>query len=220
VFSHEIAAFCLIFFLYLLFESTRLDPTLKGIGRAYIAGFFIVGVGGLAFSVSYPGGLDASNAICDSLKNLGLNQDICTGAITWLRYDGSYGLAEVTKRIPQYLLFYPILLILAVVPLFLSDWWKERLPLLFLGFVSLIPLFFVAIDWGRFIHIYIFMIFVSFLFDSCNKKIVIYKIPLITVIIYASFWGIPHCCAQRPTLGIVSASLRVLRKLIILTPWH
>lgn len=220
VFSHEIAVFCLIFFLYLLFESTRLDPTLRGIGRAYIAGFFIAGVSGLVFSVSYPGGLGASNTICHSLKNLGLNQNICAGAIEWLSYDSRYGLAAVTKKIPQFLLLYPLLLILAVVPLFLSDWWKGRLPLLLLGFVSLIPLFCVALDWGRFIHIYIFMIFVSFLFDSCNKKITIQKLPLIAVIIYASFWGIPHTFSQMSTYGIVIRGLIVLRKLIILTPWH
>ncbi len=204
VFSHELSVFCLIFFLYLLFESTRSDPALKNIGRAYIAGFFTVGVTGLVFSVYYHGGPGASDAICDSLKNLGLHQDICDGAIKWLHYNAGDGLAIVAACIPQYLFIYPALLILSVIPLFLSDWWKERLPLLFLGFVSLIPLFSVALDWGRFIHIYIFMIYVSLLFDSCNKKITIRKFPLIAVIMYASLWSIPHYRALEPAAGLLS----------------
>ena len=219
VFSHESAVFCLIFFLYLLFESTKSDPALKGIGRAYIAGFLIAGAGGLVFSVSYPGGLYESNAICDSLKNIGLNQKICEGAIKYLRNDYNYALTSVAKVIPQYLLYYPIYLILAAVPLFLSDWWKKRLPLLILGFVSLIPMFIVALDWGRFIHIYIFMVFVSILLDTCNNSTHIRKIPLIAVIIYTGVWGMPYF-APTPSLGVLGKGLSAIHALYALTPWH
>lgn len=215
VFSHEIAAFCLIFFLYMLFESTGLNPILKRIGRMYVVGFLIAGVAGLAFSFYRPGGLGASSAICDSLVKLGLNRNICDGAIEWLSNDARYALSTVADHIPYFLPYYFTLLILAIIPLFLSDWWKKRLLLLLLGFGSLIPLFFVAIDWGRFIHIYIFMVFVSFLFDSCNERITIHKLklPLIIVIIYASFWGLPHSGSEEPALCI---ALRILRRLVLL----
>jgi len=200
VFSHEIAAFCLVFFLYLLFESKTFDPTKKGIIRFYLICFSIAGVSGLTFSVLYPGTVDTSNAICESIKILGLNQDICEGSIDSLKYDLSYGSAEVIKRFPQYLRFYPILIILSMIPVFLTDWWKKRLLLILSGFISMIPLFIIAIDWGRFIHVYIFMTFVFLLFDSCNNFIEFKKVPLGFVLMYVCLWGIAHADTHLPSL--------------------
>lgn len=213
VFSHEISVFCLIFPLYLLFKSTKSNPTLRGIGRAYIAGFIIASAAGFMLSVFHSGGIEASNLICDSLKNRDLNKDICAGAIKWLGFDAIYALNAVADNIALYVLVYTPLLILAAIPLFLTNWWRGRLPLIIWGFVSLIPLFFIALDWGRLIHIYVTMIFVSFLFDSCNEEIVIQKYPLIAVLIYSSFWSIPHWCPSRAPLGIFELSYRVMQKL-------
>lgn len=213
VFSHELAVLCLIFFIFLIHEATKNDEKKRAIGWAYIAGFVVVGSTGLLFSLANTGDANQAALICDSLEHAGMKHDLCGGAIQWLGYDTSYGLRQVGGYLFQYSYTYPFLLLLAVLPLFLTDWWKPRLIILLLGFASLLPLYFVAIDWGRWIHIYIFMIFVTLFFDSSTEKITIRKLPLISVLLYASLWGIPHFHATRPLFGIFEVVLNAYSKL-------
>jgi len=77
-----------------------------------------------------------------------------------------------------------------------------------LGLLCAMPLFAVATDWGRFIYIQVTSIFLlCLLVDSCqgeknrltvlieNQKIHIWlPIILIVLYLYATSWGIEHCC--------------------------
>lgn len=206
--SHELTFLTLIFFIYLIYEATKDDENKCTIGRAYIAGFIIVGVVGLLFALDNTGDANKAELIRESLERSGLKHDICDGAIKWVGFDNRYVLKSVPNNLRDYLTAYPPLFLMSILPLLLTDWWKGRLPILLLGFCSLLPLYVVAIDWGRWIQIYIFMIFITLMFDSCKKKINIKKTPLILVILYAVSWSVPHCCAQRPRLGIFDVLLR------------
>jgi len=210
VFSHELAASCIIFFVHLLFEHTRSDANLRSIGRVYITGFIIVAVAGLLFSFIFPGTIDTADKICESLQHRGLTSDICSGAIKALGVDSSSGWKQVMARIQHYAFLYPPLFVLAMIPLSLTDWWSRRLPVLLVGFVFVAPLFLVAKDWGRWIHVYFSMISVLLLCDSSNIKTRIYKLPLIGVIIYAGVWSIPHSGASLPGFGMCSVAYRIV----------
>jgi len=211
VFSHEAAVLCVFFFVYLLFECTQPEPGLRGMGRVYMAGFSAAAVAGLLFVVSYQGTADASVMICKSLERRGLSPDICGGAIQWLGFDVRYAWNQVSFK--KYILVYPLLFLLSAAPLFLTGWWKRKLPVLLVGLGFVLPLFVVAIDWGRWIHIYCFMIFTLLLFDSSRERTTIYRLPLIVVAAYGGLWCIPHLNAGHPCLGIFSLVYKILERL-------
>jgi hypothetical protein len=194
VFSHEIASLTLVFFLfplYIVYKHQSI-PNKKIIlfGAAYV----LVAIGGLALSVLFPGDLKTAERICISLINRGLQPDICDGAIQYLSYGASHGLNEVMTKIQSryYFLIYPLLLALALLPIFLTDWWRTRWPILVLGFISLIPLFAVGMDWGRWIVIFATLVLMSVMFDGTLRPLNTRKISLTAVILYAVLWSIPH----------------------------
>ena len=72
--------------------------------------------------------------------------------------------------------------------------------------ISLTPclcLFFLGVDWGRWIHI-IFMILIMYFSQFKFKKIIIpknnYFILASIILVYVTSFGIPHCCAKNITL--------------------
>ena len=194
VFSHEIASLTLVFFLFPLYVIYKLQSSSAKEVIAFGTAYVLVAICGLALSVLFPGDLKTAEGICMSLITRGMKPEICDGAIQYLTYGASHGIQEVATKIQakQYLTIYPLVLALALLPVFLTDWWRTRLPILILGFISLIPLFVVGMDWGRWIVIYASLIFLSMLFDGTLGQIKTRKISLAAIILYATLWSIPH----------------------------
>ena len=99
---------------------------------------------------------------------------------------------------------YSVLLILSIVPIFILDWFsslKNKLLILF-SFIFISPLFLIGLDWGRWIHMYIYFIFTIILSDSVYKNLVIKKIPTLVIMGYLTLWSIPHCCTDKIGNGI------------------
>ena len=213
VLSHEIAAICVIFFLYIIFRAMQRNSTMRLDGRYYLFGFAAVALIGLLFSTLYSGGAGASGPICQSLIEKKLDSAICGGAIVWLDRSALYGFDKVIEEMPGYLFAYGPLFAMALVPLFITDWWKRNLSIILLGFIFLLPVFFVAIDWGRFIHIYIFLIFILLIFDSCHEKIEIKMLSALSIFAYCCLWSIPHCCSPRPGFGVIEFVFKLVEKI-------
>ncbi|WP_437894371.1 hypothetical protein [Sorangium sp. So ce124] len=81
---------------------------------------------------------------------------------------------------------------LSVLPLLLTDWWRRhwRSPALAAAFTG--PLYVVAIDWGRWIHVYVSMPSIL----SLASKATIRPVHLAPVALYVSVWSLPHCGAH------------------------
>ena len=206
-FSHEIAVFVLPFFTLIIYEATKNKRNVKYIGRLYIISFSMVSAVALFFSIIYHGDIKTVHGILDSLKNQGINKDIySSGAIFYILNNVYDGMKLVASMFPGYFAYFPMLM-LAISPLLLTNYWKGRVAFLLVGFISLSPIFVVAADWGRWIHIYIFMVFILLLFDSLNKHIEIINIPLFIVFVYCGFWSIPHYHAARIYFGIFEKAL-------------
>lgn len=194
VFSHEVASLTLVFFLFPLYviskRQSSFDRKIIFFGFAYA----LTAICGLALSVLLPGDLKTAERVCLSLTARGIQPGICDGAIQYLAYGASHGVQEVATKIQSryYLSIYPLLLALALLPVFFTNWWRTRFSILILGFVSLIPLFVVGMDWGRWIAIYVTLIFISVLFDGTLGQLKTRKISLAAVILYATLWSIPH----------------------------
>lgn len=233
VFSHEVASLTLVFFLFPLHVITkhqsRPDRRIIFFGIAYT----LIAIFGLALSVLLPGDLKTAERVCMSLTARGIQPGICDGAIQYLTYGASHGVQEVATKIQSryYLSIYPPLLALALLPVFLTDWWRTRLPILILGFIPLIPLFVVGMDWGRWIVIYASLIFLSVLFDGTLEQLKARKISLAAVIVYTTLWGIPHIqgwptrlvetyVGSGPGLGVVDLVFAKVPHEITRSPLH
>ena len=155
----------------------------------------------LYVTLAYRGSLGSVTAICESLQGHGFREGICIGAISWLQYDANFGYQQVLNYGVAFWLNYLILGLIAFAPLFFLKldrpiWW------LIAGSVFLIlPLFLVAVDYGRFI---------SILFTSTVLVLIWTRAEIVKNLggfsiwvgcLYCFTWALPHCCANKPELG-------------------
>jgi len=193
--SHELAVFTLPFFIYLLFTSAKQGLIKKRTAIIFSGILAIASLVILLFVTLHKGDAVASQAMCQSLINRKLNPEICLGAISSLAEDGRKASSRVLELISYKSLFTPVLFGVAILPLFFTTWWKkETYVLLVISAVSLLPLFIVAIDWGRWVYILTFMLFCLALAERVTVKLPFKSIFVIAGVIYLTTWSIPHCC--------------------------
>ncbi|WP_437586921.1 hypothetical protein [Sorangium sp. So ce1000] len=77
-------------------------------------------------------------------------------------------------------------------PLLLTDWWRRQWRFLALAAAFTGPLYVVAIDWGRWIHVYLSMASILLL----ASKATIRPVHPALVALYVSVWSLPHCGAH------------------------
>lgn len=201
-FSHEAAIFTLPFFLYILRESyvchqlSRRTATLAALLYLSIAGASVL------FARAFPGGPTTAAVICESAMANGFPKRICDGAIFWIGVDAQHGHQTVLEKLPDYLVRYPGMAALAIFPLFLTAWWKRNMAFLFITAAMISPLFYLATDWGRWINIYIFCLFLLLLAESTQKEIRLPKVPGWGIAAYLILWSIPHYDPKRPHFGL------------------
>lgn len=191
VFSHESIGLSLPFFITALHRKQR--NTGNNIRNALLAFVFIaISAIGVYLSVQYHGNQTVTDAICQSLVSKGLNPGLCGGGISSLTDSIHDAFRLVATKWPKYLLYLP-LFVLSVLPIFMSNWWRSNRLILIGGLVSLLPLFAIAVDWGRWIHIYVFM--ATMLIISDNEAITRprYRLTLLTLLAYALVWRLPYC---------------------------
>jgi hypothetical protein len=193
--SHELTVFTLPFFIYLLFTSAKQGLIKERVAIICSGILAVVSVAILLFATLHKGDAVVSDAICQSLINRKLNPEICLGAIRWLGEDSRKASSRVLELISYMSLFTPVLFGVAILPLFFTTWWKKQTyVLLVISALTFLPLFIVAIDWGRWVYILTFMLFCLALAERVTVKFPFKSIFVIAGIIYLTTWSIPHCC--------------------------
>lgn len=193
--SHELTALTLPFFLYALYISSNKGCVTSRAAIIYSIILITISAAVLVFASLYKGDATSSDKICLSLTNKELNKTICDGAISWLKEDSKAATDRIKNSISIKSLWTPALFILSVAPLFFTTWIKkESILLVIIGLVAISPLFFVAIDYGRWIHILIFMIFCLALSEDVRVKFPRKNVLIFIGIIYLTTWSVPHCC--------------------------
>jgi hypothetical protein len=135
-------------------------------------------------------------AICNSIIGQGVGPNICLGAIDSLSIRYADG---VLSKIGHFVWVYLPVFALALTPILISDWLKHdrrSFAVLGVGFFCLSPLFLVAYDWGRWIHIFLFFTTVLFLAQSVYMPIRFPKISPVVLIFYLTLWMIPTLYAS------------------------
>lgn len=192
VFSHELAAMVVPFFIYLIVSARKEGFVSAMAARVSIGAFLVTAALGLVLAIVFHGTSAQRDAICHSWTSQGLSQNLCERAtLLWLGLGAKDGIHHVAIRLPRYLGYVPTFL-LSLAPLGIACWWKRRLSLLILGLLGLLPLFAVAYDWGRWIHVYCFFVFVTLLAESTVQNWPTKRVPCLIALAYITTWHLPH----------------------------
>ena len=189
--SHEITALTVPFFLYAIFLLHKESLISK---NAAIANYLLYGslsITSIAVAVLFYGSPETSTAICSSLESHNIHSGICIGAIKALSIQHA---PDVFNQRGHFFWIYLPLLCLAISPVLISNWFKDdrqSLVIVCIGFVCIVPLFVVAYDWGRWIHILIFFTSTLMLGSSLRMTITIPTLPVSIIALYLSLWMIP-----------------------------
>ncbi len=196
LFSHELTAFALPFFIFPLVRSVY-DGEEKKTDLIVSAAVLILLTGiGLLSAVFFHGDQDTVSGICNYLTARGLSGKLCGGAVGWLAGTGAT-VSTHFSDFGRFYLGYLLIAVLAIIP-FLAFrrldrvLWRELL----ICAMGLSPLFFVAIDWGRWIHIYFVLSSQLIFFDYFTRGKKLPQWNLILIFIYCVSWGVPHYCPQ------------------------
>lgn len=105
----------------------------------------------------------STSLVCQPLLERGFSEDICGGAIRWLKNDMDFALNRVVSQISaKNVLFFAISYVMAAIPfLYLLSHAENRFlasKIFFLTPIPFLPLYFISIDWGRWMSFHIFSI--------------------------------------------------------------
>lgn len=204
------------FFLAALLEATRRGLPARhaaGLAAAYLA------LAAAALATTIAGGdADVMRRNCVAIELRGLSHRLCTGAIEWYASmpTASDGFTAVRDLLPGYLGYVPLAL-LAVAPIALTSWARERTAALAVAALAVLPLFAVAIDWGRWIHVYVVLATMLLLAESRERPVRISAVPGWAIALYLLAWNLPPCClgADGGPTGLVGAVARLLRRALL-----
>jgi len=192
-FSHELAAFTLPGFLYIFYASFKKNLITLKTFLIQSTLLCVVSFTAFLFSVFFKGNPFIAIEICNSLMERGVDGAFCRGPIDALGGDASGAVSQVASLLRPASMLAPIAFLLAIFPLFFLTFDRKKLATLVLvGLISMSPLYVFAMDWGRWIHIQVFMLFCIALAEDLKIKFVCRKNLIALGIIYLLTWHIPH----------------------------
>jgi hypothetical protein len=175
----------------------------------------ILGMCCLYAATTHPGNATTAQHICASLGSG--NARLCDGAINYLGSSKEYALQEMARFIVMYHYYrnYPVLTLVALVPIvggFTALWRRPELrfdlkvlaAMACISMAGSVQLFFYAVDWGRWIYIHIFSLFLLLLFldsSGTGESAPVNQIPeprakrlgmYVFLLLYAMCWNMPH----------------------------
>ena len=188
----------------------------------------------LLLVLRHRGNLQEEQTICGSLG--ASSPLVCSGSIAYLANGTDVARADVLRNVHayHYLLYYPLLALLALVPLagmgykLMRD--RRFAPSVHIAagtavaaLLASLPLFFYAMDWGRWIYIHIVSLFFLLLFIDIRKQAAMpvpIALPMTTrsqsgwvlaaLFLYATCWNIPHY-GNYPKKGYFNVPLHLLK---------
>lgn len=202
VFSWETSALFLPAYLFLLLR--RGDHVV--LRRVLAGAFVLVGGAGLLLGTVFHGTVATAAAICDVVRAHGYTAvDLCSGAIDAIGWTSQFTLDSVVESFPLYAGYLP-LLVLALIPVVLTPWFRANWGWAVFVAIAFVPLFVIVTDYGRWINM-IVMALVFCIAASPVESSVARAWTWLTAILYTTLWGLPHWLAvgteQWPWLGLV-----------------
>ncbi len=216
VLAHEalvfFAGFVAIMFWLLVSEGTVSKARAVWAGGV---GAVLTAIAGLA-SLFWPTTPGVGAAICARLVNAGYDEALCSGAIGFLDQDLAFSVSRVGDALQtgNYLGVYLPVMVLSLVPFLFVRWSAPMRVALVVSVAMTLPLFAVAIDWGRWIVISVWLVTLLVLRFDGSPHITVMHIQtpvslwrkvavFVGVAAFATLWSVPHCCEPRIGLGVI-----------------
>jgi hypothetical protein len=151
VFSWEGSAFVLPMVVYLIWRLRQKLAPRSRLPIFLLAAASALAVGGLAASFVAHGDAQTVVAIKSALRARGLSYwPAGMSAIDALGRSGDRQIDILARQFPLYVVYFPMML-MALLPIVFSDWWRANRLWGFAFIAGVLPLFFLATDYGRWI---------------------------------------------------------------------
>ena len=193
--SHELTIFVLPFFIFVLWRCVETSQLELKYAIWFSVVFILISFFLITLSYFFKGSVESASVICNSLVHRSLDPNICTGGIAWLQEDASGSIQRVVDMFNGRSFNVLQFAFLAFLPTAFTTFWnKETLILLVVSVAFMVPLFVLAIDWGRWIYILAFMFYCLLLSSKVSVKLPFQFSYLIFGLFYLTTWSVPHCC--------------------------
>ncbi|TQV66061.1 hypothetical protein [Aliiroseovarius halocynthiae] len=180
----------------------------------------IILCGHALFSALSHAQISSTDPICDALTQRGIHPAICEGAISYLDKDSSHGLKKVadkflnTEALPDIALLMGLALLAPIIFVLQHHIARTVALATALSGAALLPLFFVAVDWGRFVSVQIFgfsvLMMVGYLTGAVREKRQITPGQILVCLVIGLIFSIGHVKGVS-TLGALSSLYLILQ---------
>jgi hypothetical protein len=193
--AHELTALMLPAFAYLIVWGRRQGRWSRGTTRVTVVVMAATAVAAVAWALLFPATAAETSKICSSWTAAGLDRELCSGALRFHSRSLSESLQLTKGMFPAYLSLVP-LAVLSLVPFIVLRaprriWW-----LLGTTFLALVPLFFVAIDYGRWIYVGVALTSLVCLATWTQGDIEARNVPAWVAILFVALWSLPYAGPQ------------------------
>tara|TARA_B100000401_G_scaffold103554_1_gene67040 strand:- start:1503 stop:3266 length:1764 start_codon:yes stop_codon:yes gene_type:complete len=196
VLSHEVNLFVTAF-LIVLFILKKINIEIKIILILLIISIIFIGIYFL-----FPITPELINSLCNETY-LNIENLDCTKAyyLEQNSFDSIYSSINRIFEDSNYVVVYGAYFILGLVPFSFNRWLRKNNKLFILFLIAILPLFFIAIDWGRWLHILIFSLStIYFVSETEPFKKDLSVNNIILIILYSTLWRVPQCCVEEINL--------------------
>jgi hypothetical protein len=200
-FSHELNALLVAPFIILLTWAKEAEKVSARFHHLVASSFGGVAIAGVVAAVLAPGTIGQQEAICRDLLQRGLAEALCQGSLTYLGASAGEAVAMVSDNVFYAVLIHAVPVALIVMALSFVPWARENIRLLLVANAGIVPLFVIAVDWGRWIMIAATVTTVLVFVGSVREGSQPDEVPLNWVLIYILSWRVPHVAASWTTLG-------------------
>ena len=211
VFSWEASALLLPAVWYLLLGRGAPYAGLEVFRRSAAVVLTVVGGVGAVVSTLVHGDVGTAAAVCATVREHGFTgPELCGsdatggGAIEAIGWTSERAIMDVIVSFPLYVGYLPFIL-LALVPVVVSQWFRRNWAWAALVVLGILPLFAVVTDYGRWTHIIVIALTICMTADNPNGVQARFWNPVVAFL-YVSLWGIPHHLAPDggwPWLGLI-----------------
>ncbi|MDA2986907.1 MAG: hypothetical protein O2789_04155 [Actinomycetota bacterium] len=196
-FSHEIVSLTLPYFVFILWMGVRSHVWPRLTATWVGAGIALTAFAGIAVAVFASGTADQIEGICESWTSSGLwpdasrAQDFCSGAVSTLDDGVVRAIRQTAGMFPSYLsLVLP--LALSALPFLIIRCPRPIRLLVVAQFVALLPLFVLAIDYGRWAFTLVALVSFACLGSVSTNCLDEYSLAPWLAVTFVSVWSLPY----------------------------
>jgi len=208
VFSSEVNLFFLPGISYMVLKKYSPINAKRILSLLYLFALVFVYV-----TINFHGNRLQKDLVCSKLEKNGINILNCDGAIDTLTITLSEAVTHLKGDYPANLLYF-VFLLLGLLPLMTTYWFQENFKWIIALFAGILPLYFIAWDYGRWNYMFICQVTIVFVFSDKFRSeaayLTKYRWTIYSAAPFILLWGVWH--GGNPiNNGLVGALFTTLR---------